>query len=78
MEFYVPSLETAGEPADLVNLRALLDVIRGDLGRDGLVGGPGKTVHCVVIASRSDVAHLVGKLPVGQTELVILILDSSR
>lgn len=75
MVFCLPSLETPGELPDLIDLGAPLDVIRRDLGGDGLVAGARQTVHRVVIASRPDVADLVRKLPVGDAKLVVVVLD---
>lgn len=71
----LPSLETPSELADLINLGAPLDVVRGDLGGDGLVASARQAVHSVVIASRTDIADLIRKLPVGDTELVVVVLD---
>lgn len=78
MFFCLPCLQTASEPADLINLRALLDVIRSNLSGDGLVTGTRQTVDSVVITSRSDVADLVRKFSVGNTKLVVVVLDCMR
>lgn len=76
--FCIPSLETPGELADLINLGASLDVVRSDLGGDGLVAGARQTVHSVVIASRPNIADLIRKLPIRDTELVVVVLDCMR
>lgn len=71
----LPGLETPGELAYLVDLGAPLDVVRGDLGGDGLISGTRQTVHRIVVAPRPNVAHLVREPPVGDAELVVVVLD---
>lgn len=75
LAFCIPSLETPGELADLINLGAPLDVVRSDLGGDGLVASARQAVHSVVITSGPDIADLIRKLPVDDTELVVVVLD---
>lgn len=76
--FCIPSLEAPGELADLIDLGAPLDVVRSDLGGDSLVASARQAVHSVVITSRPDIADLIRKLPVGDTELVVVVFDRMR